>query len=232
MNERFDILYAGALLPTYARDDVKNGLQRLFKIAPDMAETLLSGTQHRIKANCDEATMRQYQQALRGIGADVIIVRQDTPKDAGTDSPTADSASEEISGSVSPEPSNPASAAVSTYDDAGTLESATVKANTLKADPPAADQSDPLPEGSNVAPTSAPQQSPQDARETPQEAFSLAPLGERLAPSPEHITAAVMVPPFTLAPVGDKIPTLQATVAPVTPRTDHLTLATLPADDG
>lgn len=75
METRFDVYLSGEVVDGFTRDQVREGLGRLFSIDSGAAERLVNGERHRVKQQCDKATALQYREALLGIGAQVTVER-------------------------------------------------------------------------------------------------------------------------------------------------------------
>jgi hypothetical protein len=71
--ERFDIYFAGELLPDHPADEVRQWLGRQFKLQGAALERLFSGTPVRIKQGVDMETAGRYRAAFRQAGALVDI---------------------------------------------------------------------------------------------------------------------------------------------------------------
>jgi len=100
----FDIYFLGEMLPDTDPARVREGVARLFKMAPEAADRLFTGKVLRVKQGVDPDTASRYRAAFRDAGALVQIVPEGAPP------PTAQSTS-----------NTPSSAAPSANDDAGGL---------------------------------------------------------------------------------------------------------------
>ncbi len=71
--QRFDIYFAGDILPDHAADTVKQWLGKQFKLQGQALERLFSGQAVRIKQGVDMDTAGRYRAAFRKAGALVEI---------------------------------------------------------------------------------------------------------------------------------------------------------------
>lgn len=73
-DERYDLYFKGDLLDGFYADFVKVDMARLFKTDVERIEAFFSGEPQPVKLNVDKPVAAKYQQALKGIGARVLIV--------------------------------------------------------------------------------------------------------------------------------------------------------------
>ncbi len=73
MEKRYDIIYAGELLPGMNPIDVRQSLGKLFQADNAMLDLLFSGNEQSIKRGCDEQLARRYKKGMEQAGARVII---------------------------------------------------------------------------------------------------------------------------------------------------------------
>lgn len=106
----FDIYFLGEMLPDTDPARVRDGVARLFKMAPEAADRLFTGKVLRVKQGVDPDTASRYRAAFRDAGALVQIVPEGAPP------PTAQSTS-----NAPPSAAAPPGAASSGDDDTGGL---------------------------------------------------------------------------------------------------------------
>lgn len=82
---RFDIQFAGALVPGAEASTVRERLRDLLRLSPETLERLFSGQPVLIKRNLDAATATRYRDAFRAAGA---ILRL-TPSPDTAETPSA-----------------------------------------------------------------------------------------------------------------------------------------------
>ena len=90
--ERFDIYFAGELLPDQPSEPVREWLGRQFKLQGKALDHLFSGTPVRIKQNVDMDTAGRYRAAFRQAGAlvDIRPVTQQPPTPATAEDNTGE----------------------------------------------------------------------------------------------------------------------------------------------
>jgi hypothetical protein len=74
---RFNIVFAGRIVPGKTDEEVKHNLARLFKTQLSQIERLFSGSEVTIKKNLDYVQAMKYQSALKQAGALVLIKKID-----------------------------------------------------------------------------------------------------------------------------------------------------------
>jgi hypothetical protein len=70
---RFDVLFAGKLMPGFTAETVRGNLARLFKASPDTVDRLLDGGTHVVKKNVDRDTALKYQEGMLRAGVQVQL---------------------------------------------------------------------------------------------------------------------------------------------------------------
>ncbi|NVJ51365.1 MAG: hypothetical protein HWE11_13325, partial [Gammaproteobacteria bacterium] len=75
---KFDIVFAGRIVPSKTEAEVKQNLARLFKTQPENIERLFSGQEVSIKKGLDYAQAMKYQSALKQAGALVLLKKQES----------------------------------------------------------------------------------------------------------------------------------------------------------
>ncbi len=105
---KFNIVFAGRILPAKTEDEVKQNMAKLFKTGVAQIDKLFIGKEVTIKKNLDYAQAMKYQSVLKQAGALVLIKKIE---DAGA--PAQPEVSTTPKTSVSPQPVNQQSAPVS-----------------------------------------------------------------------------------------------------------------------
>jgi hypothetical protein len=72
-SQRFDILFAGKILPGTDPLEVRRQLKAMFKIGDEAADRLFSGTPVVVKRGADEATAERFREVFREAGALVRV---------------------------------------------------------------------------------------------------------------------------------------------------------------
>jgi hypothetical protein len=72
-SQRFDILFAGKILPGADPAEVRRQLKTIFKIGDEAADRLFSGTPVMVKRGADEATAERFREVFREAGALVRV---------------------------------------------------------------------------------------------------------------------------------------------------------------
>lgn len=75
----FDLYYRGEVLDGHSPDSVRRDLATLFKTDDARIATYFAGRAEVIKLRVAEVTLPRYQQAMRDIGADLIVVPAGSP---------------------------------------------------------------------------------------------------------------------------------------------------------
>lgn len=73
MDKRFDVYFAGEVLPGQDPAAVRDNLGRLFKADAATLDKLFSGKPQVIKRDCEQARAAQYQQAMARAGARALV---------------------------------------------------------------------------------------------------------------------------------------------------------------
>ena len=84
MASRYNIYFAGELLPDHEQASVRSNLAKLFSANHETLDLLFSGKARLLKQNCDKATALKYKQAMTHAGAVAIIKRYEEANDAPT----------------------------------------------------------------------------------------------------------------------------------------------------
>ena len=109
----FDIIFRGDIVLGHKIVDVKQQLQRLFKVDASKIDALFTGAATPLKRNVDEASAQKYKKALENAGAKVEIkaagsvtkTSRSAPKTRAVVRP--DSASPQVDAPLAEEPSSP-----------------------------------------------------------------------------------------------------------------------------
>lgn len=80
MDARYNVYFAGQLLPGYEQASVRSQLGRLFKADDSTLDKLFSGKAQLVKRDCDKATALKYKQAMEQAGA-LPVIKSATPRD-------------------------------------------------------------------------------------------------------------------------------------------------------
>lgn len=236
---KFDIVFAGRIVPSKTEAEVKQNLARLFKTQPENIERLFSGQEVSIKKGLDYAQAMKYQSALKQAGALVLLKKQEpasAPANVSTTPSAALSANSETSHTRTPDTQSDAAesaaSADSSHSDAlpvTTEEEADWSLANAGEKLPAQAKAEPIPEPDLSALDLAAvgeQLSERQATISPEVDTSGLSLGElgRLSPEQAKPTRDVDTSALSVANAGEKIPTEKVNRDPVNPNTDHLTL--------
>ena len=73
METRYNVYFAGQLLPGQELTSVRDKLAKLFNADQQTLEKLFSGKAQLLKRDCDKATALKYKQAMERAGAQPVI---------------------------------------------------------------------------------------------------------------------------------------------------------------
>jgi hypothetical protein len=218
MDTRYNVYFAGQVLEGQDAAGVRGRLGQLFKADDATLDKLFSGRTQLVKRDCDKATALKYKQAMEQAGAAPLIKVAEPP-----------------AAPVSSEQAPPARltaaqriAMLANAPDVGSSGDARAQPAGGGAEPapPAPEQAGAigvLPAGSDVlrpeerrGPVAAAVTAPQLDVAASGERLSAAPPSPPPAPDTSHLSAAA---------VGETLPTLPSTAAPLSPDTSALQLA-------
>lgn len=219
MEPRYNVYFAGEVLPEQDSDSVRRRVQALFKADEPTLARLFSGKPQLIKRECDKATALKFKQALERAGAKPVIKRLPPAQEAPAQARPADPAPMTMAERLAALTGEQAPAAPDAPPTAAGADAPT--------SPPATDPEDDAfelsPPGSDVL---RPQERARPVqREVDTSALSLAATGERLSqPAPQGAPAPDTAHLSVAAP-GETIPNLPRDTAVPAPDISGLDLA-------
>ena len=245
---RYDVQFAGELLPGHAPAAVAENLGKLFKATPETVARLMGGGVHTLKRDADRDTALKYEIAMQRAGAKAIL--REIAKPAAGPAPAAPAGVGESAPAARPEPvaETPATAPITlapagvellAEDERRRVEAVQVDTSHIKlasvfaveaerpAPPPAPDVShiSVAAPGSDLLPGRA-SEPPPPAPDT--SALSIAEPGVRLAPEDDRgALPEIDLSGITLAPPGAPLDELRPQRAPLDPDTSALGLQPL-----
>ena len=216
MKKRYNVYFAGQLLPGQDSAAVREKLASLFKADQATLDKLFSGKAQLIKRDCDQATAAKYKQAMEKAGAQPLIKAAAEKDTAAKPEPSAAkpmSAAERIAALAAapdkqsyrsaPETDTANSGAAAAQDDAEDFGLAAAGADVLR-----------------------PEERPQIVTaEIDTSGLTVDEAAQRLSQEPPPPPAAPDTSHLVMGEVGDSIPNLASDETPLSPHTDAIELA-------
>jgi hypothetical protein len=246
MDQRYDIVFNGELLPGFAPAQVADNLGRLFKATPETVARLLGGGSHVLKRGADADTAQKYAAAMQRAGARAQLRPvADAP---GTEAPAPATAPSPPAPAVSAPVPAPAEVSLALAPAGGELlaaherrvvepvvvETRHIKLVSTFMAPPEPERAPPPPppDTSHISVAAAGAELLPERRDEPPppppdtSAITLAPAGQTLGPEAPPLAVAVPdTSAITLAPPGAPLEELRPQRAPLDPDTSALQLA-------
>lgn len=221
MEARYNIYFAGALREGHELSAVRAAIASLFKADEATLARLFSGTRQLVKRDCDKATALKYKRAFESAGAVPIIQAAATQASAaapGTASEPMTAAQRIAALAAAPDPGH------RRQSSSGAAPALSEKIDEKIAEPMAESGSIQLaPEGTPVLLPQERQAPPERTVETPQ--LQLDTSGERLSATPTPPPPAPDTSHLSEGPVGELLPSLPASAAPLSPDTSGIALS-------
>lgn len=224
METRYNVYFAGQLLEGQELAAVRTRMARLFNADEATLEKLFSGKTQLVKRDCDKATALKYKQAIEQAGARPVIkaVADTVAVTAGAaPSPRAMTAAEKI-------------AALAAAPDRAMAQEEPVEATaapaTATSTAAAQENNDGDDPGINLAPAGTAVLQPGE-RQAPLSSQVRTPdlevfdSGQRLSEVPPEAAAPPDTSHLSEAPVGELLPNLPASAAPLSPDTAGIELS-------
>ena len=217
MEPKYDVCFAGEILAGQNLADVRSGLAKLFNADDATLDKLFSGKVQLLKRGCDRTTALKYQKAMQAAGAKPII-RVDP-----------DSASKTAGREAEPDVAMTAAeriASLAAAPDAGQISS---NAAVSEPEPEAAEGGISLaPSGSEVLRPE--ERAPQEVLDVDVSAIEIMATGVDLSDPGGESPAAPDTSHLSMGEVGEDIPTLASSAAPVNPDTAGISLSPQDSD--
>ena len=219
MTERYNVYFAGRLMDGHDLGSVREKLAKVFNLDQPTLDKLFSGKNQLIKSDCDKATALKYKVVMQRAGAEATINSLESESKQANPAPTKmQTAAEKIAALA-------ATPVTGRLETAGLIAPASVtqQENTtgIGGIGLAAPGTDVLHINERAAPIS---------RNVDTSGLALDTLGQRLSQEPLLPPAMPDTSHLNMAQVGDTIPNLPPSRAPVSPNIDDLTLSPLGFD--
>lgn len=217
METRYNIYFAGQLLEGQELGIVRSKLAKVFNADEQTMDKLFSGKAQLLKRDCDKDTALKYKQAIERAGAQPVVkVVEDTPAPAAATQSNAArplSAAEKIA----------ALAAAPDETRYATSAGAPAPADSRPADSASGADVDLAPAGADVLREEERAQAV--TREIDTSGLAVDTAAQRLSDEPAPAPAAPDTSHLGMGEVGDMIPNLPSSAAPLSPNIDDINLA-------
>lgn len=214
MEERYNIYFAGQVMDGFSLTDVRSKMAKVFNADQATLDKLFCGKPQLIKRECDKATALKFKQALEQAGAIPVIKRAELPTAVANTTPApAMTAAEKIAAlAAAPDETSYQQGAQPPPSAADKQEAATGTSGIVLAPP----GTDVLREHERAEPVIHEVDTSELAADT---------TAERLSPEASPPPAAPDTGHLSMGDVGDTIPNLDSSSAPVSPNLDGLALS-------
>ena len=222
MEPRYNIYFAGQLLPGHELAAARAKLAKLFNANEQVLDKLFSGKAQLLKKDCDKSTALKYKQAMERAGAQAVIKTVASadaqPPAAARSAPPAPPMEDKLTAAER-------IAALAAAPDAGTYQSPepTAAAQHDTTATPAANTVGLAPVGADVL---RPEERPEPvSAQVDTTGLEVDNNAQRLSEAPPSPPPAPDTSHMQMGEVGDDIPTLASNQEPLSPNTDALTLS-------
>jgi hypothetical protein len=215
MDERYNVYFAGEVIKGHGLDSVREKLAKIFNADQQTLDKLFCGRAQLIKRNCDEATARKYQAAMERAGAQAIIKAAEAS--AGTDSGRPMTRAEKIAALA-------ATPVEERYLPADAGEATTTPPTEAEPEPEA-EPGDLSLEPPGTAVLREDERAEPVVCEVDTSRLAVDTAAGRLSPEPPPSPSSPDTSHLHMAEVGETIPNLPASEAPLSPNTDALALS-------
>jgi hypothetical protein len=211
LEERYNVYFAGQVMDGFDLSDVRSKLAKVFNADQATLDKLFCGKPQLIKRECDKATALKFKQALERAGAIPVIQRAELPTAVTNTTPApAMTAAEKIAAlAAAPDETNYLK---------GSQEPASADTSGIVLAPPGTEV---LRENERAEPV---------IREVDTSELAVDATAERLSQEAPPPPAAPDTSHLSMGDVGDTIPNLGSTSAPLSPNLDGLALSAAGTD--
>ncbi|QFU76560.1 hypothetical protein EY643_13335 [Halioglobus maricola] len=221
MEMRYNIYFAGEVLPGHDPDRVRLAVGQLFKANEATLNKLFNGRLQVVKRSCDKATALKYKQAMEKVGARPVIKTAD-PADSAPVTKTEPT--------PAPAAATPAEKPLSAAERIAALAAAPDVPSSAEPAPAAESEGPADSSGVSVAPPQSDVLRPEERQRVAERDIDTGDLAvdesaTRLAdPSPAP-PPAPDVTHLSMGDTGEDIPTLPSDTTPLNPNTDAIDLS-------
>ncbi len=220
MEEHYNVYFAGQVMDGFELNTVRDKLAKVFNADQTTLDKLFCGKPQLIKRDCDKATALKYKQALERAGAIPVIKRAEPPAAAANTAPVrALTAAEKIAAlaAAPDETSYQKNTAPSAPADSQQKEAVTDSGSIVLAPP----GTEVLRENERAEPV---------IRDVDTSGYAIDATAERLSEEAPPPPAAPDTGHLSMGGVGETIPNLASSVAPLSPNLDGLALSAAGTD--